>query len=84
MAREKAVLRTIKEHTQVDLGLAFVPDVVNDLPGPVETKAVLIELAKLRMIELRPDGGRGRFSAAELSSAPDGPMGSKLLWTRVL
>jgi hypothetical protein len=84
MASERSVLAAIRRHTQRELGLAFTPDVVRDLPRPAETKVVLLELARAGKVELRPDGGLGRFKAGELESAPDGPLGSKLMWVRLL
>jgi hypothetical protein len=84
MAIERSVLAAIRKKTDRQLGLAFVPDVVRNLPRPAETKKVLVELAQAGKVELRPDGGLGRFKQVELDNAPDGPQGSKLMWARLL
>jgi hypothetical protein len=74
------------EHVDPAVGLAFVPTVVLELP-PIHRMAALAAIkrsAVAGLIELRPDGGLGRFTQVELDAAPAAWDGSSLLWARVL
>jgi hypothetical protein len=67
------------------VSLAFVPTIVERFPEltPEQVQQLLLQLDREGLIELRPDGGWGRFSTSELAVCPDGPDNSKLLWARV-
>ncbi len=66
------------------IGLAFVPHVLQQATDKWQAKLALLRAAELGLVELRPDGGLGRFTQAELDAAPDGPLGSKLMWARLM
>jgi hypothetical protein len=71
------------KHTST--GLAFVPSVIDKLDDedPEQVRQVLLQLDREQLIELRPDGGLGRFTSRELAGCPEGPQGSRLLWIRI-
>ena len=60
-------------------GLAFVPDCV----AAGITAAELLRLARDGAVELRPESGLGRLSAAERDACPRGYEGCVLSWARV-
>ncbi len=67
------------------LGLSFIPKVMQELSPQLEPKAaqsVLLAAAKAGLVELRPEGGLGRLSEAELELCPTGPGGTRLSWAR--
>ena len=66
------------------IGLAFVPDIIGTYKNKEAAKRILLNAARIGLIELRPDGGLGRFSQNELDLAPPGPQGSYLLWVRII
>jgi hypothetical protein len=66
------------------VGLAFVPNVLESVTNKAEGKRALVRAYELGLLELRPDGGLGRFTQAELDACPDGPQGSRLMWARLL
>jgi len=77
--------------TAVDLtrdertGLSFVPAVVGRLSPRLDTSTavkLLLSAAERELLELRPEGGIGRLSEAEISVCPVGPHGTRLSWTR--
>lgn len=79
------LLRAIQENLDPAIGLAFVPQVVAATQLSVQrAHRLLVDLAHRGQIELRPDAGTVRFSDSELSAAPPGPDGSRLLWTRLV
>jgi len=68
-------------------GLSFVPAIVGRLAPRIPTDQViqmLVSAAARELLELRPEGGIGRLSEAELSVCPPGPHGTKLSWARRL
>jgi hypothetical protein len=81
-----SVIDLVEYNLDKRVGLAFVPRVLEHVqPGDRwPAKLALLRAAELGLIELRPDGGLGRFTQAELDAAPDGPEGSKLMWARLL
>jgi hypothetical protein len=67
------------------LGLSFVPRIVALLAPDLDrdaAKLALLEAASRGLLELRPEGGLGRLSEAELFSCPEGPQGTRLSWAR--
>jgi hypothetical protein len=68
-------------------GLSFVPAVVGRLAPTLSTSAavkLLLTAAERELLELRPEGGIGRLSDAELSVCPPGPHDTRLSWARRL
>ena len=66
------VVEQMHAHIEPVVGLTFVPAVVLELPQ-LHRQAALAAIkraATARLIELRPDGGLGRFKQAELDAAP--------------
>jgi hypothetical protein len=80
------VVEQMAEHTDPAVGLTFVPTVVLELPTihRAPALAAIKRAAVAGLIELRPDGGLGRFKQVELDAAPAAWDGSSLLWARVL
>ena len=82
----------VAELTQADRrsGLVFVPDVVTaavevGLASADEVPTMLVSLARGGRLELRPESGLGRLSAAERGLCPVAPDGrTPLSWARVL
>jgi hypothetical protein len=77
----------VGELTEGSLGLAFVPRVIGNLAPELSAESVreaLLEAARAGRIELRPEGGLARLSAAELEVCPKGAMGAALAWARSL
>ncbi|MFO0618651.1 MAG: hypothetical protein U0414_39025 [Polyangiaceae bacterium] len=67
-------------------GLAFVPRVVDAL-APMRlaaAHAALLEAEREGRVELRPEGGLARLSAAERDACVPGPAGSVLSWARLV
>lgn len=82
-----ALLEAVDSTRDERTGLSFVPAVVGRLAPRVEaTGAVklLVSAAERELLELRPEGGIGRLSEAELSVCPVGPHGTRLSWARRL
>lgn len=81
-----SVLDLVEYNVDKRMGLAFVPRLLEHVQPSDRwpAKLALLRAAELGLIELRPDGGLGRFTQAELDAAPDGPEGSKLMWARLL
>jgi hypothetical protein len=76
-------LRLVKPH----LGLCFVPDLVVSLLQQAslpEVHAALLDAVRARIIELRPESGMNRLSAAELALCPQGLRECRLSWARCL
>lgn len=68
-------------------GLSFVPRVVDRLLQNVSLAVaheMLLQAARDERIELRPEGGLGRLTSAELGLCPAGPGGMRLSWARRL
>jgi hypothetical protein len=81
---KQSLLEMISKQLDANVGLAFVPAVIEKSQLPVErAQSLLLDLARSGKIELRPDSGTVRFTQLELQTAPAGPDGSRLLWTRV-
>jgi hypothetical protein len=79
------VLRAIDVAHDDGLGLSFVPKVAGLLAADLDAatvKRALLEAASCGLVELRPEGGLGRLSDAELQACPDGPQGTRLSWVR--
>lgn len=72
------------------LGLAFVPDVVRAMMSPPYSlsKARAWKLLEVYTqegeLEMRPEGGLGRLSKADIALCPPGPQGTVLSQMRVL
>jgi hypothetical protein len=82
-----ALLAAVDSTRDVRTGLSFVPTVVGRLAPELETSAavqLLLTAAERELLELRPEGGIGRLSEAELSVCPAGPHGTRLSWARRL
>lgn len=80
-----AVLESI-EATKERSGLSFVPKVVARLAPPLTTDAArtaILAAARQDLLELRPEGGLGRLTRAELEQCLPGPEGTYLSWVRV-
>lgn len=80
------VVEQIAGHNNPAVGLTFVPAFVLELPT-IHRAAALVAVKRAAvagLIELRPDGGLGRFTQAELDAAPAAWDGNSLLWARVL
>ena len=86
------VVEQIQLHTTGSVGLTFIPTVVLELPPThrESAKRAIVRAAVDGLIELRPDGGLGRFTQLELDAAPAViipgmfPDGTRWLWARVL
>lgn len=81
----EALLAAVDAARDERTGLSFVPAVVGRLtPAWSEGAAVnlLLSAAERELVELRPEGGIGRLSAAELSVCPPGPHNTRLSWAR--
>jgi hypothetical protein len=79
------ILRAIDTARDDGLGLSFVPKVAGLLAADIDlatVKRTLLEAASRGLVELRPEGGLGRLSDAELQACPDGPQGTRLSWVR--
>lgn len=82
-----ALLEAVDSTRDVRTGLSFVPAVVGRLAPALSTSAalkLLLTAAERELLELRPEGGIGRLSEAELSVCPPGPHGTRLSWARRL
>lgn len=82
-----ALLEAVAYTRDVRTGLSFVPSVVGHLAPALSTNAavkLLLAAAERELLELRPEGGIGRLSEAELSVCPPGPHGTRLSWARRL
>lgn len=65
-------------------GLSYVPTVIVTMRVPADiARTALLDLSSKRLIELRPDSGP-QFPRSDIAIAPPGPLGSSLLWTRLL
>jgi hypothetical protein len=83
----RALLAAVDSTRDVRTGLSFVPAVVGRLAPQLEASAalkLLLTAAERELLELRPEGGIGRLSEAELSVCPAGPHGTRLSWARRL
>lgn len=79
------VLRAVKATHDTQMGLSFVPRVIELLRprlGDEGAKAALLEAAARGLLELRPEGGMNRLSVEELASCLPGPQGTRLSWAR--
>lgn len=76
----------VAAHMTANVGLAFIPSIVCELPPNHRGPALeaIKRAAVAGLIELRPDGGLGRFTQAELDAAPTAWDGSSLLWARLI
>lgn len=82
-----ALLEAVDSTRDVRTGLSFVPSVVGRLAPALSTRAavkLLLTAAERELLELRPEGGIGRLSEAELSVCPPGPHDTRLSWARRL
>lgn len=82
-----ALLSAVDSTRDVRSGLSFVPAIVGRLAPQIATPRaieLLMSAAARELLELRPEGGIGRLSEAELSVCPPGPHGTKLSWVRRL
>ena len=83
----QALLDAVDSARDVRTGLSFVPAVVGRLAPALSTSAavkLLLAAAERELLELRPEGGIGRLSQAELSVCPPGPHDTRLSWARRL
>jgi hypothetical protein len=83
----QALLEAVDSARDVRTGLSFVPAVVGRLAPALSTSAavkLLLAAAERELLELRPEGGIGRLSEAELSVCPPGPHDTRLSWARRL
>lgn len=83
----QALLEAVDAARDERTGLSFVPTVVGRLmPAWSQGAAVklLVTAAERELLELRPEGGIGRLSPAELSVCPPGPHNTRLSWARRL
>lgn len=80
------VVEQVASHITPNVGLSFVPTIVCELPKIHRARALdaIRRAAIAGLIELRPDGGLGRFTQAELDAAPLAWDGASLLWARVI
>jgi hypothetical protein len=82
-----ALLDAVDSTRDLRTGLSFVPAVVGRLAPKVSATAavkLLLTAAERELLELRPEGGIGRLSEAELSVCPPGPHDTRLSWARRL
>ncbi len=77
------IVQLVRELRDPSSKLAWVPDVVRRL-GSTNGRDLLLRAARERTIELRPEGGLGRLSAAEQALCPSGAGGTPLSWVRIL
>jgi len=83
----RALLDAVDSARDVRTGLSFVPAVVGRLAPAISTSMavkLLVAAAERELLELRPEGGIGRLSEAELSVCPPGPHDTRLSWARRL
>lgn len=83
----RALLDAVDSTRDQRTGLSFVPAVVGRLAPKVSAPAavkLLLAAAERELLELRPEGGIGRLSEAELSVCPPGPHDTRLSWARRL
>jgi hypothetical protein len=83
----QALLDAVDSARDVRTGLSFVPTVVGRLAPALSSSAavkLLLAAAERELLELRPEGGIGRLSEAELSVCPPGPHDTRLSWARRL
>jgi len=83
----RALLDAVDSTRDLRTGLSFVPAVVGRLAPKVSATAavkLLLAAAERELLELRPEGGIGRLSDAELSVCPPGPHDTRLSWARRL
>ena len=83
----EALLEAVDSTRDVRTGLSFVPAVAGRLAPELSASMVvklLLSAAERELLELRPEGGIGRLSAAELSVCPPGPHDTRLSWARRL
>lgn len=83
----RALLDAVDSTRDLRTGLSFVPAVVGRLAPQVSATAavkLLLTAAERELLELRPEGGIGRLSEAELSVCPPGPHDTRLSWARRL
>lgn len=82
-----ALLSAVDSTRDAHSGLSFVPAIVGRLAPRLSkdhAMQLLVAAAARELLELRPEGGIGRLSEAELSVCPPGPHGTKLSWARRL
>jgi hypothetical protein len=82
-----ALLEAVDWTRDARSGLSFVPAVVGRLAPRWEAReaiTLMLTAAERELLELRPEGGIGRLSPAELSVCPPGPHGTRLSWARRL
>lgn len=83
----EALLSAVDSTRDARSGLSFVPAIVGRLAPRIpkeQALQLLMTAAAQELLELRPEGGIGRLSEAELSVCPPGPHGTKLSWARRL
>jgi hypothetical protein len=83
----RTLLEAVDCTRDVRTGLSFVPAVVGRLAPRLsasEAVRLLLTAAERELLELRPEGGIGRLSEAELSVCPPGPHDTRLSWARRL
>lgn len=83
----QTLLDAVDSARDVRTGLSFVPTVVGRLAPALSSSAavkLLLVAAEQELLELRPEGGIGRLSEAELSVCPPGPHDTRLSWARRL
>lgn len=80
------VVREAPRHVRASVGLVYVPDLVAALEpehGREAVQAALLCAARAERLELQPESGLGRLTAAELARCPPGPQGTRLSWARL-
>lgn len=86
-APARSLLDALDATRDEQTGLSFVPRVVEQLLPDVSLTVaheMLLQAARDERIELRPEGGLGRLTNAELGLCPAGPGGMRLSWARRL
>jgi hypothetical protein len=84
---QELVVTEVRRLLRPQLGLTYVPDVVQALRSQHSVEAIqaaLLDAARARRIELRPESGMGRLSAEDAALCPPGAHGTRLSWTRPL
>jgi len=79
------ILRAIDAARDEQIGLSFIPRVMELLAGELDVAAVkrtLLEAESRGLVELRPEGGLGRLSDREMQACPEGLHGTRLSWAR--